>query len=397
DGISILSRIKEINENTSVIIVTAFGDIPTAVEAMKKGAYDFITKPFDVNQLKISVNHSLEKRELKIENLILKSQNQKNHFVTRDPHMLQLLKHIELIALSDVNVLIYGETGTGKELIARLIHEKSHRSKGPFIAVNCGSIPPSLFESEIFGHEKNAFTGATEKKPGLLELADQGSFFLDEIGELPLEVQSKLLRFLEEKRIRRVGGLKTFPVDVRIIAATNRDLKKEVENNKFRSDLYYRLNVAEIFIPPLRERKSDIPLLVNYYIDLFNKQFKKNIKGVSPEAMEYLKNYSWPGNVRELKNVLERIFVLIQDDWITEKDLPSDLVQGKTFITNSSKHFSEDSKFLPLEEIEKQHISKALILSKGNITKAAELLRISRFALYRRIEKYGLKIEELTK
>jgi len=376
----------DFNEDIIVIIITAFGDTSTAVEAIKKGAYDFITKPFDINELKIAVKHALEEQTLKKESIILKSQSKKTSFITQDPNMLQILAQIDLIASSDSTVLIQGETGTGKELIARMIHEKSPRAQKPFIAVNCGSIPSPLFESELFGHEKNAFTGASERKKGLLELADKGTFFLDEIGELPLELQSKFLRFLEEKKIRRVGGLTNFPVDTRIIAATNKNLKREVEAYKFRSDLYYRLNTIQLNIPPLRERPKDIPLLVEHYRQIFNRQFKKNIKGFSPKALYLLENYSWPGNVRELKNIMERIFILAQKDIITEKELPLDFI---TTLTNPQNNFKKE--FLTLAELEKQHINKALTMTSGNITKAAELLGISRFALQRRIQKYNIR------
>ncbi|KHO62770.1 MULTISPECIES: sigma-54-dependent transcriptional regulator [Thermoanaerobacter] len=386
NGLSLLLKIKNFNEDIIVIIITAFGDTSTAVEAIKKGAYDFITKPFDINELKIAVKHALEEQALKKESIILKSQSKKTSFITQDPNMLQILAQIDLIASSDSTVLIQGETGTGKELIARMIHEKSPRAQKPFIAVNCGSIPSPLFESELFGHEKNAFTGASERKKGLLELADKGTFFLDEIGELPLELQSKFLRFLEEKKIRRVGGLTNFPVDTRIIAATNKNLKREVEAYKFRSDLYYRLNTIQLNIPPLRERPKDIPLLVEHYRQIFNRQFKKNIKGFSPKALYLLENYSWPGNVRELKNIMERIFILAQKDIITEKELPLDFI---TTLTNPQNNFKKE--FLTLAELEKQHINKALTMTSGNITKAAELLGISRFALQRRIQKYNIR------
>lgn len=386
NGLTVLSQIKCFNEDIVVIIITAFGETSTAVEAVKKGAYDFIAKPFDINELKISIKHALEEQALKNERTISKFQNQKTAFITQDPNMLQILAQIDLFASVDSTVLIQGETGTGKELIAHMIHEKSPRAEKPFVAINCGSIPTSLFESELFGYEKSAFTGASERKKGLLELANKSTFFLDEIGELPLELQSKFLRFLEERKIRRVGGLTSFPVDVRIIAATNKDLKKEVETNKFRSDLYYRLNIIQLNIPSLRERQKDIPLLLDYYRKVFNRQFKKSIKGFSPRALSFLENYSWPGNVRELKNIMERIFILAQSDIITEKELPLDLLKN-TVPINSHNTKKE---FLTLEELEKQHINEALTITSGNISKAAELLGISRFALQRRIQKYNI-------
>jgi two-component system response regulator AtoC len=306
-------------------MITAYGETKTAVEAVKKGAYDFITKPFDISELKISIERALQERALKNENTILRSKDEKTALITRDPTMLQILAQIDSIAPVDSSVLVEGETGTGKELIARIIHEKSRRAKKPFITVNCSTIPTNLFESELFGHEKNAFTGASGRKKGLLELADGGTFFFDEIGELPPDLQAKLLRFLEERHIRRVGGLVSIPVDVRIIAATNKNLKEEVDKNSFRSDLYYRLNVVLLKIPPLRQRQGDIPLLLDYYRQIFNRQFKKNIKGFSEKALSLLQNYCWPGNVRELKNILERAFILVKGDLITEKELPVEL------------------------------------------------------------------------
>ncbi|WP_422447762.1 sigma-54-dependent transcriptional regulator [Thermoanaerobacterium sp. DL9XJH110] len=384
DGISLLSQIKDFDEDIAVIMITAYGETKTAVEAVKKGAYDFITKPFDISELKISIERALQERALKNENTILRSKDEKTALITRDPAMLQILAQIDAIAPVDSSVLVEGETGTGKELIARIIHEKSRRAKKPFITVNCSTIPTNLFESELFGHEKNAFTGASGRKKGLLELADGGTFFFDEIGELSPDLQAKLLRFLEERQIRRVGGLVSIPVDVRIIAATNKNLKEEVDKNSFRSDLYYRLNVVLLKIPPLRQRPGDIPLLLDYYRQIFNRQFKKNIKGFSEKALSLLQNYCWPGNVRELKNILERAFILVKGDIITEKELPVELKVKETRADAPSIK----REFASLEELEKQYISEALEKTRWNITKAAELLGISRFALQRRIKKY---------
>lgn len=384
DGIAMLKEIKEIDEDIIVIMITAFGDTRDAVEAVKNGAYDFITKPFDVNELKISIHRALKERTLKNENTILKAQDHKSVFITQDKQLLHILNQLDFIAKPDPNVLIEGETGTGKELIARLIHEKSNRAEKPFVTLNCSTLPANLFESELFGHEKNAFTGASGKKRGLLELADEGSFFFDEIGELPLQLQSKLLRFLEDRSIRRIGGLTQIPLNVRIIAATNKSLKEEIEKNMFRSDLYYRLNVVLVHIPPLRERVGDIPLLLDFYAKMFNRKFNKNVMGFSDKAMKILKNYNWPGNVRELKNILERAFILVREDYITENELPLELTDEKTSVSSPTSEGTS----LSLEELEKHHISQVMDMTRWNITKAAELLGISRFALQRRIKKY---------
>lgn len=385
DGISVLEKIKNFDEDIIVIMITAFGETKTAVEAIKKGSYDFITKPFDLNQLTLSIGRSLKERSLKRENEVLKSTRKTTKFITKDSETLKILSQIESVAKSDSAVLIEGETGTGKDIIASIIHEKSNRREKPLVSINCGAVPESLFESEIFGYEKNSFTGANSKKRGLLELANEGSFFFDEIGEMPQQLQVKLLRFLEDKNIRRIGGLRNISLDVRIIAATNKNLAEEVQNNNFRSDLYYRLNVISIKIPPLRKRVSDIPLLVNYFIDMFNKHFRKNIKGTSDEALKLLKAYQWPGNVRELRNVIERAFILTKDDIITEAVLPPEICHYKLDLQT----LDEKLGFFPtLEELEINHIKKALYKTKWNITKASELLGISRFALQRRMKKY---------
>lgn len=386
DGIELIEKIKELAYDTVIIVITAFGDTKTAVEAIKKGAYDFITKPFDLNEIKLSVERALREKALSAENELLKLKEEKIVFITNDKRMLDILSQIDSIAQSDSNVLIEGETGTGKELIARMIHEKSRRSKGPFLPLNCSALPANLFESELFGYEKNAFTGATDRKKGLFELANNGTLFLDEVGEIPIELQAKLLRTLEEKKIRRIGGLSHIPINVRIISATNRNLKCESEKGSFRLDLYFRLCVFKIKIPPLRERRSDIIPLLNYYLDVFNKLFKKNIRGFSEEAIQILQQYSWPGNVRELKNIVERAFIIAKKDIITEKELPLELKESNLYSLKNSPE--ESHSFISLEELEKRHIQEALEKTHWNIKKAAELLGISRFSLQRRIKKY---------
>lgn len=384
DGLQIIDKIKEFSDDIIIIIITAFGDTKTAVEAIKKGAYDFITKPFDLSEIKLSLERARRERALETENKLLKLNQEKVVFISQDKKMKEILSQIDILAQTDSTVLIEGETGTGKEVIARLIHEKSKRASGPFIAINCSAIPANLFESELFGHERSAFTGASERKKGIFELANGGTLFLDEVGELPLELQSKLLRVVEDRKIRRVGGLSYIPINVRIISATNRNLQNEIEKGNFRRDLFYRLCVFCIKIPPLRERKADILPLLDHYRKIFNKLFKKEIVGFSDEALDILQNYEWPGNVRELKNILERAFILAKENLITEKELPVEL-KVKTCSTAKTP---ESSSFPSLEEVERQHIQKALEISNWNITKAAELLGISRFALQRRMKKF---------
>ncbi|MGB9812765.1 MAG: sigma-54-dependent transcriptional regulator [Thermovenabulum sp.] len=385
DGIKVMESIKAIDKNTIFILITAYGDTKTAVEAVKKGAYDFITKPFDLDELKISIKKALKERALLEENSVLKSLQGKSVFITKDKELLNIFSQLKNISNTDCPILIEGETGTGKEVMAKMIHESSERRTKPFIPINCSAIPANLFESELFGHEKNAFTGASERKKGLIELADGGTLFLDEVGELPLELQAKLLRFLEEKAIRRVGGLNYIPVDVRIISATNRNLKEEIERGNFRRDLYYRLCVVNFKIPPLRERKEDILLISEHFLKVFNTQFNKNIKGFTEKAKEILLNYSWPGNVRELRNIIERAVIIARGEYITEKELPLEM-RGSVDDIVLEKYPKTD--VIPLEELEKYHIKLALEKTGGNISKAAKLLGISRFALQRRMKKY---------
>lgn len=385
DGIKVMESIKAIEKDTIIILITAYGDTKTAVEAVKKGAYDFITKPFDLDELKISIKKALKERALLEENSLLKSLQEKSIFITKNKELLNLFSQIENISSTDCPVLIEGETGTGKEVMAKIIHENSERKTKPFIPINCSAIPANLFESELFGYEKNAFTGASERKKGLIELANGGTLFLDEIGELPMELQAKLLRFLEEKALRRIGGLNYIPVDVRIISATNRNLKEEIDKGNFRRDLYYRLCVVNFKIPPLRERKEDILPISEHFLQIFNVQFNKNIKSFTERAKEILLNYHWPGNVRELRNIIERAVILTKGEHITEKELPLEVRYNfEIKVLNDSGELN----IMPLEELEKYHIKLALEKTGGNVSKAAKLLGISRFALQRRIKKY---------
>ena len=318
NGLEVLKQIKTEELGPEVIVITASKDVSTAVEAMKLGALDYLTKPFDVKELLIIIEKALEKRALIRENLYLKEALKEAtgycDLIGQTPAMKKLFETIEKVAPTDSTVLIHGESGTGKELVARAVHVKSKRAEKPFIAVNCAAIPENLLESELFGHERGAFTGALERKLGKFELADGGTLFLDEIGCMPAPMQAKLLRILENKIIERVGGEKGVPVDVRIVSATNIEFEKEIKEGKFRRDLYFRLNVIPIKLIPLRERKEDIPLFVQYFLDKFNKELNKNIKGFSQEVMLALMEYDWPGNVRELQNVIERAVVLESEE-----------------------------------------------------------------------------------
>src|SRR5262245_61709672 len=313
-GLEVLLRIKEMDEHLGVIVVTAVGDVKTAVRAMQAGASEYLVKPFDVETLQAAVSRTLERQALMKEVLYLRSEVEGYHpfvdIVGRDEKMLEIFELVERVAESDATVLITGESGTGKELIARAIHQQSRRAQKPFVAVNCTAVPEQLIESELFGHERGAFTGAVQRRIGKFELAQSGTLFLDEIGSMRLDMQTKLLRALQEREIERVGGERSIKVDVRIVAATNADLRELVKTKAFRDDLYYRLNVIPVFVPPLRVRKGDIPLLVQYFLAKYNRQFNRQVRGFSSAALEALQTYDWPGNVRELENVVERLVVI---------------------------------------------------------------------------------------
>lgn len=375
DGLDILREFAG-KTTTKFIVITGYGDVRTAVEAMKLGASDFIQKPFSFDILEVSIDRALKEKRLEEENRALRSilseRDQEVLLETRSPVFRRVLETAEKVAQSDVNVLLRGETGTGKEVIARYIHRLSPRREGPFIVVDCSAIPEHLFESEVFGHERGAYTGATQRKLGLVELADGGTLFLDEIGDVPLQVQSKLLRFVETRSFRRVGGLKEIRADVRIISATNRDLSSMVARGEFRSDLLYRLNVVEINIPPLRERKEDIPLLVEHFLSRYRKKIK-------PETLKTLVSYSWPGNIRELKNTIERAVLLSRGDYVDENIcLPRD---GEAVCP-------EDlfSKMPPLEELEAMYVGY-LYKKLGSVSKVAEVLGCSRRTVFRKLRK----------
>jgi DNA-binding NtrC family response regulator len=379
-GIEILRRIKEINEDIIVVVITAYGDVKSAVEAMKLNAYDYITKPFEIDEIKLIIEKSSENLSLKTQ--IKQYKCRFDNIIGKSQKMRFIYEVIEKIVQSKATtVLIYGETGTGKGLLARTIHDNSARKIKPFIDISCSALQDNLIESELFGYEKGAFTDAKQLKKGLIEQADGGTLFIDEVGELQPSLQVKLLKVIDEKTFRRVGGVKDIRVDIRIIAATNRNLEKLIASGHFREDLYYRLKVVTIYAPPLRERKSDIPLLTDYFLTKFNTEFKKKIKSVSSEAMDKLINQGWTGNVRELKNTIERI-CLLED---TEIINPEHLFSGSEEIPSSKTTQFGGLTGLTLEEIEIFCIKKTLKDVNNNKSKAAEILGISRHTLRKKI------------
>ncbi len=393
DGMEVLKRVKRINPEIDIVMMTAYGTIETAVDTMKAGAVDYITKPVDLDELLILIDRISERKTLIRENEILREKLWKkgitaDQIIYRHPKMEELINMVARVSASRATVLIQGESGTGKELFARLIHKMSPRSEKTMIVVNCSALPETLLESELFGHEKGAFTGATARRKGRFEDADGGTLFLDEIGELSLPVQVKLLRFIQEREFQRLGGNQTIRSDVRIISATNRNLEDRVRDGRFRDDLYYRLNVVVMNIPPLRERKEDIPPLIEHFIENFSSENKKEIKGVSSEAMDLLLKYDYPGNVRELENVIERAAVIARDSVISLRDLPFGEVSTRHDIDFRAEGTTmKDS----IETLELQLIEQALSDAGHNQTKAAEILGISERTLRYKMKKYGLK------
>ncbi len=387
DGLQILEAIKQENILTEVIIITGKGSIDTAVEAMKAGAYDYLTKPVEPDRLRTIIPKALEHHRLLVSHKELERQIQRltryENLIGQSSQMQEVYKLIEAVADSTANVIITGESGTGKELVAKAIHRKSNRKEHPFIAVNCSAFPENILENELFGHEKGAFTGALNEKPGCFEMADRGTLFLDEIGEMSLETQAKILRALEEHRFRRLGGKKEIEVDVRVVAATNRNLKQALEEKRLREDLYYRLAVVEIDLPPLRERVEDIPLLIRAFLNFFNEKNHKNIKGLTPPCQDILMKYPWYGNVRELRNVIERAVILCASDKIDVHVLPDRILTYK---------FEKPTIMIPIgttiEEIEKQLIFRTLEMENDNKTRAAQKLGISLKTLHNKLGKY---------
>ena len=396
DGISALQAIKSYNPSIPILIMTAFTNVESAVEALKSGAYDYLAKPLDFDMLRLTLSRALDHATLRHENQTLREQLgsfDAGGIIGSSPALHKLMEMLAMVAPSDATVLICGESGTGKELIARAIHANSRRLKGPFVAVNCAALSDNLLESELFGHEKGAFTGADRRREGHFAHADGGTLFLDEIGEISQAMQVKLLRVIQEREFQRVGGDQSISVDVRLVAATNRDLEKEVEAGRFRQDLYFRLNVVTLDMPPLRERVEDIPLLAAYFLERYSVRNNKTIKGFTPSAMACLLKHPWPGNVRELENVVERAVVLLVGEYISERELPPSL------ISNPAQQDNADSApaglaGLSLDEVEKRAILETLDSCGGNKSEAARRLGVTRKTLHAKLTRYGLAGQE---
>ena len=384
NGIETLKEIRENDLNLPVIMMSAYGSIPEAVEAMKLGALDYLIKPFDIEELKIIIKRAIKQYELEVENIYYREEEEKrfnfDEIIGKSSSINKVLEMVKSVASTPATVLITGENGTGKELIARAIHKNSLRKNSPFVVVNCVAFSPNLLESELFGHEKGSFTGAIAKRIGRFEMANGGTIFLDEIGEMDLTIQTKLLRVLQEREFERVGSSRTIKVDVRILSATNKDLKKEIEERRFREDLFYRLNVFNVDVPPLRERKEDIPLIVKHLTGKYNKILNKKVKKVSAKAMELLLDYNYPGNIRELENIIERSMIMAKDEIIDEKYF--NFISKEEYIEKKGT----------LKETEKELIIKYLIQNKGNRTKTAEILGISRRSLQNKIKEYQINL-----
>jgi len=394
DGIEVLKHLRKRDQNLTVLIITAYGSIDTAIQAMRLGAYDYVTKPFDLEAISLSVRKALETTHLKKEVTYFRTQETArfglHRIVGESPATKELRQRVKQIAQSEAStVLLEGESGTGKDLVARTIHQESHRADYPFVEVNCSALPDTLIESELFGHERGAFTDAKERKSGLLEVANRGTLYLDEIGDMNPALQSKLLSVIENKRFRRVGGVKDLSVDLRFIAATNRNLSQAVEKGKFRQDLYYRLKVFPITLPPLRERMADLPLLIDFFLDELRKEFRKKIQVVSPPALNLLTHYHWPGNVRELQNVLERAFILCEAELLEPEHLPPELMAPLPSSQGDAPLFKLPARGISLENVERDFIQQALEMSGGNQVRAAKLLGISRDVLRYRMKKFG--------
>ncbi len=399
DGLTLLQRVLAIPRHPVCIMLTAYGSIEMAVEAMKRGAYDFLTKPINLDRLDILVKRALESRTMEQENRRLHEQLDARYglenIIGQSAGMQEVFDTIRQVADSRATVLVQGESGTGKELVAHAIHRLSSRSRGPFIPVHCAALTSTLLESELFGHERGAFTGASEQRQGRFELADGGTLFLDEIGEIDANTQVKILRVLEERRFERVGGRATIDVDTRLIAATNRDLRAMVDEGEFREDLFYRLYVVVITIPPLRDRREDIPLLAHHFIRQYAEDNRREIEDITPDAMAALTEYDWPGNVRELRNAMERMVVLARGGKLTLRDIPPD-IRGESG-RRPTGHGQEDiSKAHSMEDAERSMIIRALRENNNNRTKAAKQLGISRRTLHRKLNEYGLRADEQT-
>jgi len=397
DGLTVLREFKRFSPDTSIVLLTSFGSLEGAIEAIKQGAYDYLAKPFKKEEIKLVVQRSLDHSQLVRENTRyrdeLKEREDWSPLVGSSPAMLEVYKLVARVSEGRSTVLLQGESGTGKELIARAIHANSPRREKPFIPVNCGALPDTLLESEMFGYEKGAFTGAVGTKAGLFEAANGGTLFLDEIGDLSPALQVKLLRVMQDQEVRRVGGTTSLKVDVRIIVATNRDLEQFVKEGKFRDDLYYRLNVVRITLPTLAERKEDIPMLAHHFLQKYAGGSARAVRGFLPDTMALLKQYRWPGNVRELENAIERAVSLSHGPLLTPDDLPAALRQfGSQFGDKTEVSDQHDEVCLTLEEVEKRHLIRVLKETKGNKVRAAKILGIDRRTLYRMAERFGLEL-----
>jgi two-component system response regulator HydG len=394
DGIEAMGQIRKMSPAIPVIMMTAYASIRTAVEALKSGAYDYLTKPLDIDELKILVKKALEHYRLQEENVLLKERLADrfdfSKIIGKSRRMKEVFENLSLVAPSDATILIYGESGTGKELVANAIHQNSPRAQKPFIKVSCAALPETLLESELFGHERGAFTGALARKAGRFQLADGGTLFLDEVNVMSSTTQVKLLRVLQEREFEPLGSTKTIHVDIRLIAATNKELEAEVKEGKFREDLFYRLNVVPIHLPPLRERKEDIPLLAEHFLKLYQEKNKKSMKGFLPKTIDTLMRYDWQGNIRELENVIERAVLLCRSEYITPKDLPPPL-QGEGV---GEQPIISIPPGMTLEQVEKEAIMQTLEETGGNRTQTAQILGISRKTLQNKLKEYGLEEKE---
>jgi two-component system response regulator AtoC len=388
DGIEVLRKIREISQGTGCVIMTAYGGISTAITSMKEGAFDYIEKPFCPGKVELLIEKLIEHQKIKRENLLLHQKLDERlnfeNIIYKSTKMQRIVELVKAVAKSNATVLITGESGTGKELIARAIHSYSTRCSKPFIAISCAALPENILESELFGHERGSFTGAHARRKGKFEIADSGTLFMDEIGDMNTNIQVHLLRVLEEKEFTRVGGNEIVKVDVRLISATNKDMKHEVSKGNFREDLYYRLNVVNIELPPLRDRKEDIPLLAQHFLTKFANENKKDIKDLSPDAINDLLKYDWPGNVRELENVIERAVILSEEGSLNTKDL----------LLEENGALVGEKSLTSITELEKKHIVNVLEECGGNCTKSARILGISRMTLYNKIRSYGIQVKK---
>ena len=396
DGLEILKRLKQIDNNLPVIILSAQGSVEVAVDSLKFGAFDYFPKPIDIPKLEPAIKNAIKSYDLtkELENLKenVKKEYSFDNIISADGKMQDVFRLVTKVLNNDITVLIYGESGTGKELIARAIHYNGKRKDKPFIVVNCASIPRELLESELFGHEKGSFTGAHQRKLGKFELANGGTLFLDEVGELEMLLQAKLLRVIQEKEFERVGGTELIKTDVRIISATNRDLKQAVEKKEFREDLFYRLNSFPIYIPPLRLRKGDILVLAQHFLETFNKKLNKNIKGFSKKAYKLIYDYNWPGNIREMENTVERCLIISDKDMIDVDDMPAHIRASEPSLSaNDNVSLFSDDNIIPFEKLKEEAIRHALKVTNGNIVEAAKKLQLGRATIYRLMEKYKIE------